>query len=153
AREPADDRPRRGEFLGGRAASERLGNLQRKVWREPRKPMLELVDLIVIDWTIRQPHGQLIAETIDRVLGAGSRYRRQRQFRPIGKLIGEQAPDDALSGVELAGVDLVRTHLGETAAGEPTYWKAGSFLRTNARLSFAYCGKPPLYGGGSSPAI
>ncbi len=105
--QPDLHRPVPGIALGRLALCEHGGYRDRQERSEHRQPPLLEVDLAGRPLDARQPHGHVLAEPVDRIVGPARGDRLDRKGRPLRELRREQASDE-----RRVRVDLVRVHLG-----------------------------------------
>jgi len=80
---------------------ERLGHREREEWRDLWQPSVLLVDLVHRPVDQGQPHDEVIAEAVQRVVGPVGLESPDRERRPLGELILEQHLNERFIAVHL----------------------------------------------------
>src|SRR5258708_37929443 len=108
--EPSAEGPSRGVALGGWAVRERNRDREWQMRGESRHPVVLLVDLRGGRLDARHPHRHVLAETVDRVIGAGGVDRLDWGTCPIPKLGGLEVADQRRVGSDLCGMPFFGPH-------------------------------------------
>ena len=82
--DPAVHRPAPGVAVPRLSHLERLGHREGQEWRDPGEPRVLLLDLLHRPRNERQSHDEVVAEAVDRVVGAVGLESPDRECRPIG---------------------------------------------------------------------